>query len=166
MPRNQLADVTRAIETRATAVLDTSILFDYLLSFYDKNQDPYRKKVLQCMLPLFGKLIITPHALAELCNLANRTRNKRDFLETVAPPLKECFEETHVAKDAILNNKYFSLLGATDVAGLLCCDEDKHLDAYLLTQDQEAVSRLRELNDKIITYSDLFTYFWNNFEPR
>ncbi len=165
MPKDHLANVTRAIETHATAVLDTSILFDYLLSFYDKNQDPYRKKVLQSMLTLFGKRVITPHVLAELCNLAKKTSNKRDFLDKVTPLLKE-FDETHVAKDAIIENKYFSLLGATDVAGFLCCNVDKHLDAYLLIKDEEAVGYSKEFNDKIITYNDLFAYFWNNFEHK
>lgn|GEM_PF-3796299 len=157
--------IERAIEQKASAVLDTSILLDYLKAFCEKpaNYDEqYRARMLKTIIPQFGKAYITPYVLAEVCNLAKtRTANSKQFLLRSTRILEDMGETGRAAKkNDIVQHKYFSDLGATDVAGVLCCTNE-HKDAYLLIKDEEAAEYATDERKRIITLGEIRAHYIN-----
>jgi len=102
----------------------------------------------------FNKVIITPHVLAELSNLANDMPQGRcrDFLKQCAQQL-ERFNEVTIEKDLIIRQAQFPEFGVTDMGIVIAC-EQQYREFLPVIQDD---GLRQHLEDKGIDYVN----FWS-----
>ena len=119
---------------RKGVLLDTGPLLLLLVGKYDRgyiqhysklksqSQETFQK--LENFVKKFNKVIITPHVLAELSNLANDMPQGRcrDFLKQCAQQL-ERFNEVTIEKDLIIRQAQFPEFGVTDMGIVIACEQ-------------------------------------------
>ncbi|MFA6329449.1 MAG: hypothetical protein WCX64_02060 [Candidatus Micrarchaeia archaeon] len=159
------ADISKAIRTQATVVIDTSIFFDYLygLSCLSDGADAEKQFEFRAfikVIPQFKKQIITPHVLAEVCNIANSKfdeHGRKAFLTSILKHLL-IVQESVVPKKDVLNSGHFCLLGATDVSCMLTAKESG-FQRYLLIEDRVAKDLARAEGITVIDKGEILAYY-------
>lgn len=149
---------------RKGVLLDTGPLLLLLVGKYDRgyiqhylklksqSRDTFQK--LDDFVKKFNNVIITPHILAELSNLANDMPEKRcrEFLKQCVQQL-ERFNEVTIEKDLIIKQAQFPEFGVADTGIVVAC-EQQYREFLPVIQDAD----LRQhLEDKGIDYVN----FWS-----
>ncbi|MFH0986581.1 MAG: hypothetical protein V1911_00865 [Candidatus Micrarchaeota archaeon] len=153
---------------RHGVVIDTNVLFDYLVGLYIKNSqtpapsdlksDPEDFKILDRILPLLS-LSITPHVLTEtyaLLKIRHKTRAKEIMKNGLNYLLK--ISEINVHKDSILLHSLFEEVGVADTALINCSEKEKY---YVLTDEKELRGRMESRNMNVLGLDNLYAFYYN-----
>lgn len=122
-------------------IVDTNLLLLYFVGLYNpriignfqrlskKGYTSQDFRILLTFLRNFSKIVITPHVLTELSNLAMQGFSEKEFQTFFGNILSELFqlEEMNVDKDTILNTAHLPKFGFTDTAISVAAKEEGYL---------------------------------------
>lgn len=111
------------------------------------------------MVDPFKKLVVTPHILAEVSNLANGLHGSLldDFFETLKRSLASTIFEIHKPAVEISENYSLSPYGLADV-GIMAVAKDNYL---VLTDDLRVANFALKSGVDIINFNHVRDIFWN-----
>ena len=153
---------------RTGVAVDTGLLLLLTVGYYENSYVSRFKltsffsdedyELLAEFLSKFRNVVLTPHVLAELSNLAFKLPSGRldgylDRLRQLLLPLPECYVE----KNPVLTHGDFKNLGVADVGLVISCLEGPYL---LLTSDRRLSGIARRNGVDALHFDELRGYVW------
>ncbi|MBI1972991.1 hypothetical protein HYS50_03225 [Candidatus Woesearchaeota archaeon] len=152
---------------RKDILLDTGPLLLLLVGKYNSSLLPAFKRLsgrteqefmkLQAFLSKFRKIVVTPHVLAEMSNLAKSLGENTfsSFLERCVEDLKK-FGETFIDKDEIIKRDEFKHFGITDT-GIIIAGEKNYEHCVVMVQEEYLRRKCDNQGLCIINFWDVIT---------
>jgi len=154
MPKAQ--NILRIVLQSKTIVFDTNLLFPFLV-FLSYGKTAKNIEILEMLIRRMGKrIVITPHILAEVGNLAKRDfKNDADYADFIRKANETITrtDELFVKKEDIIKEPAVAKFGYTDIS--LIGAQRQSESSFILSDDGAFVALCRSRDIPAVTLEEL-----------